>query len=188
MKRRGWVRFVVIALCLIVVGTIRSFVPDYLPDESPRGPDRNGVANAQSFTAELLDSVATRTIHLAHTDGVAETDEAFIVVQLRIRPTEDAVSLSYRVDTRDGMSYQAVGDRIASPLGGMTMHAATQNTISVAVEVPEAKLDGAKLVVARTNYGRIEPMRPVARFDLDDLGPLVDEFSPELDVVELSDG
>lgn len=187
VRQRRWANVAVIALCLLIVGTIRSFVPEYLPGESMRGPDRQGVVNAQMFTAELLDAVVTRSITLPHNGDVAETDEVFVVVQLRIRPTEEAIALNYRVDTRDGSSYLSLQDRIASPVGSVMMYAATQSTISVAVEVPESKLDGAALVVARSDGGRVEPMRPVARFALDELGEVLDEFGPELDVVELAD-
>lgn len=189
MSRRRWGRFVALAVALIMVGTIRSFVPDYLPGESTRGPGTDGVAVTQRFTAELTDAVVTRSIHLPLVEGTVETDDVLVVVRLQIRPTRERIFAEFRIDARDGTTYSALRQRIGgdASAGGATMYPATQTTISMAIEIPESKLDGAQLVVSASNIGRIEPMRPVARFSLDDLGEPLSEFTPEPDVVELID-
>lgn len=189
MSRRRWGRFVALAVALIMVGTIRSFVPEYLPDESTRGPGTDGVAVTQRFTAELTDAVVTRSIHMPLAEGTVETDDVLVVVRLQIRPTRERIVAEFRIDASDGTTYSALLDRIGADRSAMgtTMYSATQTTISMAIEIPESKLDGAQLVVSASNIGRIEPMRPVARFSLDDLGEPLSEFTPEPDVVELID-
>lgn len=184
-RHRLWKRLLTLAVCLLVVGLIRSLIPEYLPNESPRGPGRDGVASTDLMSAKLLDQTVARTIQIPHNSGIAQTEEVFIVVRVQTEPLQGRIFPQYRIDASDGRRYHPLLMNIGSGSVTTRVNAATRSTQSFAFEVPESALEGSRLVIYTATSGQVRPMQPVIEFQLDDLGEIVDEFTPEPDAVEL---
>lgn len=184
-RHRLWKRLLTLAVCLLVVGLIRSMIPEYLPSESPRGPGRDGVASTDMMSVRLLDQAVTRTIFMPHSGGSAQTENVFIVVRVQIEPLQERIVPLYRIDGGDGRQYNPLVQNLGSQYNTTRVIPATRATQSFAFEVPESALAGAELVVLLPTAGQVQPMQQVIQFQLDDLGEILEEYTAEPDSAEL---
>lgn len=167
---RVWYRVATVLVALIIVGTIRSVIPEFLPHESPRSPGANGVVTLDDMRVELVEAHLTRSVTDPLNEVRYDTSEVFVVVRVRVQPTAGRVNPSYRLERRDGTTFAHLEDGIAQHSFVAAVQPATIAHRTLIFELPESQASGLELVVHNPQLGRVVPMLPVAVFSLDDPG------------------
>lgn len=185
---RLWYRVATVLLALVIVGTIRSLIPEFLPSESPRSPRGDGVVILDDMRVELVDRELTRAVIDPLNDVRFDSDDVLVGVRVRVQPTAGRVNPSYRLEGPDGTTYQPFRDGIAPYRYVQAIQPATVGHRTLIFEVPEAQASNLDLVVVNPQLGRVVPMLPVAVFGLGDLGEASDSFVATPDDDRLADG
>lgn len=185
---RLWYRVATVLVALVIVGTIRSMVPEFLPNESTRSPGSDGVVTLDDMQVELLGTELTRSVIDPGNEVRYDTDDVFVVVGLRVQPTAGRVNPTYRLEDRDGNTYNAFNTAMGHNSGLQAIQPATVGHRTLVFELPESATSGLELVVVNPHLGRVVTMLPVAIFALGDLGEASNDYVVPPDDDRLADG
>ncbi len=169
-RERLWYKLATVLVALLIVGTIRSLIPEFLPNESPRSLGGDGVITLDDMKVELVDAQLARSVTDPLNQIRYDSDDVLVVLRVRVQATAGRVNPTYRLEGRDGTAYQHFYDGIAEHSILAPIQPATLAHRTLIFELPELDATNLELRVLNPQLGRVVPMMSTAVFALGDLG------------------
>lgn len=155
-------------VCLLLVGLIRSAVPDYTPSEYDVHPDADGVGHHDEYTVELRGFWLADELTHQDTFGPRQliTDGTFVVMRARVTPYQRTLLATTELVTADGYTYASL---TPYPFPDLSVaYVGQTTTVNLLFEVPTDKVEGAFITFHGYRKDGIQPMWPRLRFDVVD--------------------
>lgn len=157
---------VVLLVCLLVVGLVRSAIPDGGPKEYWVGPDAQGVAHTDDVTVELISLTAATSVRpddeFSDAHFVAAPDAVLVLRRFRMTPHGDILSPQTQLRTSDGYSHEALS---LSDFPHPSFHVGFSATTTFIYELPLDSLDGVIGIHGRRPDG-LQPVAPLIVYEL----------------------
>lgn len=167
MKGLTWWGAVALIVSLILVGAIRSAIPEQLPNEYavPAGEDNTVRTDEMDLQLVSIDAASAITSAREGSDARFEASPGTVIVLARLAVTPHGGPFTPRAQIRsaDGFTYDSL------PLDGFaslfSVDVGTMATATFIFEVPEEKLGGV-IGVHGARADGLQPVWPVATFTL----------------------
>ena len=181
MSRGAWGGVAALVVSLVLVGGIRSAIPDLLPTEYLVRADSGGVVKSDAATVELSELSSATTVLSANEyeedKFTAAPDAVLVLARCTLVAHGDTFTTRTQIRTSDGFTYEALmipGFPQPGPV-----YVGQSLTTTFVYEIPLDKLSGVIGIHGFRGDG-LQPVSPLMVFDLpsDLVNPAVEAVVP----------
>lgn len=167
MSRVAWRGVAALVVSLVLVGGIRSAIPEFLPTEYQVRANSDGVVQTDAATVELKDLSSALGVvssnEFAEDDFTAAPGTVLVLARFTLVAHRETFSTQTQIRTADGFTYEAL-PILGFPQPG-SVYVGQSLTTTFVYEVPVDKVSGVIGIHGARGDG-LQPVSPLMVFDL----------------------